>query len=510
MYSKTNAVSRWQSEVFAHNHIDQPIVLCLIRRLCKELAVRNITYCHWKSNDVLARSASGENDLDLLVSRADAERMTALLHELGFKAAQEPAPWSMPGILDYYGYDHESGKLVHAHIHYQLILGEDMTKNYHLPLEKAYLASSVQGELFRTPAPAFELVIFIIRMILKHSTWDTILGRWGKLSKAEYRELGHLLEKSEDQDVGAVLRTHLPYIDAAFLSSCVQVLQPGCPIWQRIGTGHQLQRRLTAYARRTPWQDIGLRYWRRAQLAYRRRFGQLPRKQLCRGGALIAIAGGDGSGKSSAVEAAHQWLAGDFAVIKTHLGKPPWSRTTKIIRAFLKLERILTATPYIEWAAVLHEDRKNVPPFAVYCLALRAVCAARDIYWAYRDAQRNATNGNLVLCDRFPLPYLTWMEAPQIEHLVAPGQASWLLRKLIQWEKRYYQAISLPDLLVVLRIDPTIAAERRADESTLPVLARNQEIWALDWKQCDVHLLDASQPLPAVHAALKSILWTNL
>ena len=36
--------------------------LDLIDRLVQALAEQDIAYCHWKSNNHLARSASGEND----------------------------------------------------------------------------------------------------------------------------------------------------------------------------------------------------------------------------------------------------------------------------------------------------------------------------------------------------------------------------------------------------------------------------------------------------------------
>ena len=44
----------------------------LVSSLCRALEEAEIHYCHWKSNESLDRSASGENDLDLLVSRAEA------------------------------------------------------------------------------------------------------------------------------------------------------------------------------------------------------------------------------------------------------------------------------------------------------------------------------------------------------------------------------------------------------------------------------------------------------
>ena len=89
------------------------------------------------------------------------------------------------------------GGLVHVHAHFQLILGNDLSKNYRLPLEQDYLRSSVQQDLFRIPAPEFELVVLVIRMVLKHSTWDSILMRHGQLSPSERDELNDLSTKSK-------------------------------------------------------------------------------------------------------------------------------------------------------------------------------------------------------------------------------------------------------------------------------------------------------------------------
>ena len=91
----------------------------------------------------------------------------------------------MPSVLDYYGYDARADKIIHVHAHFQLILGHDMTKNYRLPIEKAYLQSAVQGDIFKIPTPEFEFIVFIIRMVLKHLSWDVILVRDGALKIAE-------------------------------------------------------------------------------------------------------------------------------------------------------------------------------------------------------------------------------------------------------------------------------------------------------------------------------------
>jgi hypothetical protein len=168
---------------------DVSTALPAVHKLCESLKKEQINYCHWKSNAAIGRSASGENDLDLLVSHRDMQRFTELLYRLGFKEAQAFPDQLLPGIRDFYGFDETTTRLVHVHAHYQLVLGHDFTKNYHLPIERAYLNSAIQRALFRIPASGYEFAVFVIRMILKHSTLDAIIMGHGKLSPSERREL---------------------------------------------------------------------------------------------------------------------------------------------------------------------------------------------------------------------------------------------------------------------------------------------------------------------------------
>ncbi len=69
-----------------------------------------------------------------------------------------------------------------------------MTKNIHLPIEAAYLASARREGMFPIPSTAFELLLFLIRMIVKHSTWDAFVSFQGSLSRSERRELEDLVE----------------------------------------------------------------------------------------------------------------------------------------------------------------------------------------------------------------------------------------------------------------------------------------------------------------------------
>jgi hypothetical protein len=91
---------------------------------------------------MLARSATGENDLDLLVDRRSAQRFLAVLARLGFRQAVAPGGREHPGVSHHYVLDVESGRLVHIHAHFVLVVGDDTTKNFSgSPIEDPYLAS---------------------------------------------------------------------------------------------------------------------------------------------------------------------------------------------------------------------------------------------------------------------------------------------------------------------------------------------------------------------------------
>jgi thymidylate kinase len=131
------------------------------------------------------------------------------------------------------------------------------------------------------------------------------------------------------------------------------------------------------------------------------------------------------------------------------------------------------------------------------------VALARDRYLAFTGARRIATNGGLVICDRFPVPQLRLMDSPRVERLL-PGS-----RMLARMERRYYRAMS-PDILVVLRVDPEIAVARKPDEPADFVRTRWREIWDVDWSSVPAHVVDAGQPADVVLAQLKTLVWARL
>lgn len=490
----------------------QESALELVRDLCDQLNAQGIAYCHWKSNAMLDRSASGANDLDLLIGRADGQRFKSIICQLGFKEAKPIYTWQCPGIAHHYAYDARSDRLVHLHAHYQLILGHDLLKNHHLPMERPFLESASQDELFKVPIPELELIVFAIRMVLKRPLFD--LRRRRSLGSSESDELVYLRSRARQEQVHSVLSAHLPYVSVQLFEDCLRSLEPGCSCWTRMKTGWRLHRALGATSRNPCLVSFTMRMWRRYAGAIRARLTRsLPRKQMVNGGLLVALVGGDGAGKSTAVQELVRWLSKDFDVLQVHMGKPPRSWITFIVDSASRLVGWMIQASREKWGA-----RQSADPSSYAWIErlqfLRCVSTARDRYRAYVRMRRFASNGGIVICDRYPLSQVRRMDAPRLRHLEETERTghslSRTVRILVQMERNYYRRIRAPEVLIVLRVAPDLAVRRKLEEIPESVRARSQEIWELDWRQMRAHVVDAGRSQSEVLSEIKSIVWAEL
>jgi thymidylate kinase len=81
---------------------------------------------------------------------------------------------------------------------------------------------------------------------------------------------------------------------------------------------------------------------------------------------------------------------------------------------------------------------------------------------------------------------------------------------LLNLENGYYQKIAMPDLLIVLKVNPEIAVSRKKEESAVSVRVRSRLVWEFDWSNTPAHVLDASLPKNEVLAQVKSLVWEHL
>ena len=186
--------------------------------------------------------------------RNDARRFLSVLARLGFNRALTPGGREHPGVAHFYGLDRASGRLVHVRAHFQLVLGDDTTKNYRLPIEAAYLASTRHDEALPAPSVEFELALFVVRMMVKHATWDAVVMGLGRLSAREQRELAWLLARADLEATRAVVTHHLGGVGVALWDRCLASLTDGGSLRRRVSLGGEMLTALAPHGRGPAWQ----------------------------------------------------------------------------------------------------------------------------------------------------------------------------------------------------------------------------------------------------------------
>ena len=469
----------------------------LVARLASALERRSVRYCQWKGRTRPGAVDGAGSDIDLLVDRRHAHAFAEAADALGFKLALAPADAQAAGVVSYVGVEPGVDRLVHVHVHYQLVLGRVWATHFRLPIEAVVLETAVPRTPFPAPAPEFELLLLVLQETLRHQLRDAwlrraVARRWTTRAALDTLEL----EVARGALLGAIAHC-VHEVDLAFFDRCREALRRDCPWWRRLLVRRALQRRLRAHVQGPSAARIARRAWR----ASTRLLGVAPGggKRLVSGGAVIALIGADGAGKSTCARALTAWLRSELLVHWGHLGRPPRSATTFAVGGLLK---------GVSWL----ETRLRLGDTVVgrYVELLRYLCVARDRYRAYRRARGVASRGGIAICERYPIRENRFLVGPSLAQRGRLDLSGWLAEVLRHRELAYYARMAPPDVTFVLRVDPDTAVARKHDEPADYVRRRAQRIWETDWSQSRGRLVDAGRPLADVLADLRTQLWEAL
>ncbi|HET7008628.1 MAG TPA: hypothetical protein VFK65_24220 [Candidatus Binatia bacterium] len=491
-------------------------MLAKIRDLIEELNKSGIRYCHWKSNLSLAKALAGQTDIDLLVHRKDAGLFRAILGQQCFRPAITTDGESFPSVEHYYALDEESGVLVHVHAYFRVITGESLAKNFRLPIEEMLLQNTREVDSVRVPIQSAELVVFTMRMMLKHTSPMelVLLARYWKQVQ---REVEWLLETDSLDETLSFVKCWLPSLDTDLFSECVAALKSPAPLFRRIRLGYQLRSQLSPYARHSI-----LRAW----LSGVQKFTKMFFRRLTRshkgmaplgGGAVIAFVGSEATGKSTLLAEMRGWLGEHFAVKQIHAGKPQSTLLSLVPNLLVPaLRSLLPSSRSTQVETQYASQEQSEPSRSDYPLifGIRSALLAYDRRSLLTRAFGRAANGTIVLCDRYPSMLSGAPDSPQLSHLpVSPSRYS-VRRWLARIEARLYREIPPPDLVIYLSAPLEVTVSRNAtrgkQEPEEYVRRRHARSSNLEFGKTPVYKINTDQAFDQTVLEVKKAIWSAL
>ena len=300
----------------------------LANSLFTTLDVDGVAYNHWKSNEHLQAAVRGQTDLDLLVRPDQREVFVAIIGKLGFVPMLAPEVRRVPGLESYLGFDGATGSLLHLDVHYRLVLGEQLIKNHHLPLEDWLLDGENRLEGVRVPAPSREFLLLYVRSMLKttgRQLLRSIVRGGTPLPDRIVKEARWLAEQVDDEDLlQAATSSDFGVLGGEVVEYRRHVHTKEIPWRYVLDRKRSLRRRLRRFERMPRRRAVPKRLWLRFRSTPLARLtgSSIPPRRLPKSAPLVAVVGADGSGKSRLAHELEHWLGWKLTVDHVYFGQP--------------------------------------------------------------------------------------------------------------------------------------------------------------------------------------------
>ena len=488
--------------------------LALLLEILEEFHRQNISYCYWKSSLRVHRALWGESDLDLLIAREDQHRVQAILLQQGMKLCRDVAHRDHPAVSSYLGYDDPSGRIVHLHLHFRLVVGEALLKNYHVPWEAAILSRAVRHPdlPIQMLDPASEALLLVTRAAFEASPIDPVVLRHWTATKEKFELDRKALSPRLDR---VTLRRRAGEAFGDDLADMiVNAVFCGGPLERQVRLRRRIRKDLGAH-RAYNSAEARVRSWARAVLWAAGGLNECvlhaPRPWSRRapgGGRVVAVIGVDGSGKTTVVAAIRTWLRKEVDVMPVYFGTGA-GRPSLLLLPFKIMVPVITRLFRTKPRGASHGRVSDRAPGPVYSLLMMvwAAAVAAEKRIKLRAAHRGASRGLVVVADRYPQNEdVGYSDGPLLPRLTR------VPRWLQEFEARAYALAHRlpPDLVLKLEVTRETAALREPDMHRPVIRQRIEGARRLTFPGAHVVRVDAERPLGEVIRSVKREIWSLL
>ena len=464
----------------------------------------HILYCHWKSNEHLEPGLDGDTDLDVLLDSKDEVRALLILRELRFLNCKSQYGSRYPKVSDWLGFDAETGKMIHVHLHLTIVTGHRGMKEYNLPWTETALETRVKDKKTGVfiMEPNLELVTLYTRIALKANCKKVMKAKKNEFRLADdvKRELEYLKKRVDTNEVRAIL-AH--YFNNCSLDIAAIVERDELLSKDFLKLIDMVEESMQPYCRYSRLKALMLKHYYIIALAIRSKIKNnynIISRKTPQQGLLIAFIGQDGAGKSTVTAEIEKWLSWKLDVHRYYLG---------------------SGDHYSSWQRTLQEKlpRKKSPVLLFFTAMLslsKYKNLAQGVLTAIKCAQQYKAQGGIALFDRYPqTQYPGINDGPKIRKLLDKTENK-LMRAIInayaaKEEKYLIQAEALsPDLVFKMILPIEESLRRKPHESRDAIERKHEIVRSLKYPESKVFEIDATMDYQQEIIKIKNILWQNI
>lgn len=491
--------------------------------ICKQLFDswndKNVRYCHWKSNEHLMEGLDGDTDLDVYVLPQDKGLVESLLLELSYLKCVTQIGCRYPNVFEWLGFDKDTGKLVHVHLHYQIITGTKYCKEYVFPLDDLILSSRVLDPITNVyiTDPNLEIIILYCRIALKAKNKKSI-----RVEGSDKREIDFLKSQIQENKV-ACLCNQLIGNEGYDFYALLGKTKLSSNDWYRIYliaekwlNPYRKYSKLHVFLRH---QYYNIRHLLVHIAITKFNWRIINKKTLPNKSLSICFLGQDGSGKSTVTIELCKWLSWKLSAHRFYLGSGDHYKgvLNRLILKGSKIKRKQSSTRVPEDDQKIQRKKKKYSLknfFSETLSAVNRLTIARNAYKEVLRAEKYRKKGGIPLFDRFPqLQFEGIYDGPKIaESYRKNGLDYTIVRIMAKIEYRYIEKIQnyQPGLIFKLLLSPEESIRRKPHES-LSVVARKHEITKqLQFPNSLVFTIDATQDYQQELLYIKNIIWKSI
>lgn len=472
-------------------------MLTICREIFDKLLKREVDYCHWKSNEHLEEGLNGKTDLDILVSEKHVKKFRDTLMECKCIKVEPQFGSRYPKVEEWIGFDRQTGKLIHLHVHFRIITGTKHLKEYVLPWHDLALQTKVLNDTKEVyiMEPELELIILYIRIVLKHLPKIDKLDGF-KLSGDYRREIFWLKQRINPKRIVELLETIWGAENEEILQIilCEKIAKTDFARLQKIVKDKINPVRRSRVLSNFQMQAV-YRWINECKNFLKAKWGIVPfttLKTLYGKGCVIAFIGCDGSGKSSVTREICNWLSWKMDSQNFYFGMGDRCKKPLI---YTLLQNNLFPESISKISNLLF----------YYGISLRCKYMRRmvDMY---------VKKGGIAICDRYPqVQFKGIYDGPKIQALKLYDETTFGKFFIKMEEKNITEVVSKKvDCIFKLTLPAEIAVKRSPGHNIGEVKRKADITEKLQFKNCDVYEIDVRQPYEKELLQIKGIIWEKL